>query len=500
MKKLLILVLTLCFLTSTFFCGNALEQKYHKHDDISLSSLQNMPPWIAFTSVALGGFKSLFVNVLWVRIFDLQEQDRYFELLQMANWLTDLQPNMTNTWKFQAWNIAYNILARFTNPDDRFRWLKQGIAILRDKAIVYNPKTVELYTELGSLFELKMTLDHDVYHLSYKKLWALEMTKLMGGTVLDYKKYLSLPETVEELTTKPKNLKLLAQLKDTGFVFPDDFKSLLFAGKPIAQKQLSIIRNYYDAFTEISLFLRRDKMKKEYKMDVSYMNDLEIKYGTLDWRLPYAHAVYWGQKAVDVAGDKINFPAERVLYQSLSLGVLNGEFVMWPDGSVFIVPNFKLIKPLKNHFLEVSVKCGFDFIKAPFRFFLEDAVQLLYLKGDYAEALTFYEDLSSRFEGYSQTMEQFVVAKIMKEEKLGADKNALLVYLMRKYLWWTVIAKSNANNQDIAGYADGFGKLAKTLAQAMSKDISAVREEALKFYSIDKYGVNLSDKLKKITI
>lgn len=500
MKKLLILILTLCFLTSTFFCGHALDKKYQKQDDVSISSLQNMPPWIAFTSVALGGFKSLFVNVLWVRIFDLQEKDRYFELLQMANWLTDLQPNMTNTWKFQAWNISYNILARFTDPDDRFRWLKQGISILRDKAIVYNPKNVELYTELASLFELKMTLDHDVYHLSYKKLWALDMTKLIGDTVLDYKKYLSLPKTVEELASRPKNLKLIAQLKDTDFIFPYDYQALLFANKPLSQKQVSIIRNYYDAFIEISLFLRREKMEKEYKMDVSYMNDLEIKFGTLDWRLPYAHAVYWGQKAVDAAGAKINFQAERVLYQSLSLGVLNGEFVMWPDGSVFIVPNFKLIKPLREHFIAVSEKCGFDFIKAPFKFFLEDAVLLFYLKGDDVNASMFYQDLSTRFEGYSQTMEQFIVAKIMHEENLNNDKDQLLVYLMRKYIWWSVISSSNTNNADITGYALGFGKLAKTLANALNKDIVKVKDTALTFYTIDKYGANLVDKLKKIKI
>lgn len=502
MKKLLLVILICCFVTGTFVSGNVLQQKYHSRQDISVASLENMPPWIAFSSVALGGFKSLLVNVLWVRIFDLQENDRYFELLQMSDWLTDLQPDMTNTWKFQVWNISYNVLARFTKPKDRYRWLKQGIRLLRDKAIFYNPKNVELYQELALLFELKMSLDHDAYHLSYKKLWALDMIRLLGGASIDFYKYLSLPKQVSELTLRPQNMKLLSQLEDVGFNFPDDFKDLLFENKPLSAKQLSVIRNYYDAFLEISAFLRKNKIQNEYKLDIAFMKDLEEKHGSLDWRLPYAHAVYWSSQAVKIADQEFTKPhyhSERVLYQSLSLGIFNGRFEMWKDGSVFILPNFDLIMPLKQHFIEVGEKCGFAFIKSPFRYFLEDSVVMLYLQGDKAEALMLFEDLRSRFGGYKQDILKFVITKMMKDAGIQ-DKREFMDYLMRKYIWWSVIAQDKDEYADLKAYAQGFAKLARQIAVITQNDIKEVRGRAVNSYRMQEYGAEFVEKANQVQI
>lgn len=500
MKKILLLILIGCFLTGTFYSGNVLQQKYQSREDISVSSLENMPPWIAFSSVALGGFKSLLVNTLWVRIFDLQENDRYFELLQMSDWLTDLQPDMTNTWKFQVWNISYNVLARFTKPKDRYRWLKQGIRLLRDKAIFYNPKNVELYNELALLYELKMSLDHDVYHLSYKKLWAIDMIRLFGGAVIDFDKYLSLPTNLIEVTSKPENMKLLSQLEDVDFNFPQDFESLLFEGKPLTTKQLSVIRNYYDAFMELSHFLRREKIQNEYKLDIAFMQSLEQKHGNLDWRLPYAHAVYWSSQAVKIADRESDTPfyyGERALYQSLSLGIFNGYFEMWEDGSVFILPNFDLIMPLKDHFIAVGEKCGFDFIKAPFRYFLEDSVVMLYLKGDKAESLMLYEDLRSRFGGYKQDILKFVITKMMAEAGIK-NKDEFMHYLMRKYVWWSVISDKAEDKKALSAYANGFAKMARQIAVITGNDIAEVKRAAVNSYKTSGYGAKFVEKANQI--
>jgi len=51
---------------------------------------QTAPPVLAFTTVALGGFRGLIANALWIRAIELQEQDKYFEKVQLTDWITKL--------------------------------------------------------------------------------------------------------------------------------------------------------------------------------------------------------------------------------------------------------------------------------------------------------------------------------------------------------------------------------------------------------------------------
>src|SRR5271155_5531171 len=72
-----------------------------------LTPLENAPPVLAFTSVALGGFRGLIANMLWIRANDLQNDDKYFEMVQLADWITELEPHFVAVWTVQAWNMAY---------------------------------------------------------------------------------------------------------------------------------------------------------------------------------------------------------------------------------------------------------------------------------------------------------------------------------------------------------------------------------------------------------
>ena len=53
------------------------------------ATLENAPPMLAFTTVALGGFRGLISNFLWIRSNDLQLDDKFFEAVQLADWITD---------------------------------------------------------------------------------------------------------------------------------------------------------------------------------------------------------------------------------------------------------------------------------------------------------------------------------------------------------------------------------------------------------------------------
>src|SRR5688500_7472627 len=81
-----------------------------------IAPLENAPPVLAFTTVALGGLRGLIANASWMRANKLQEEGQYFEMVQLADWITKLEPTFAQVWIVQAWNMAYNISVKFPAP------------------------------------------------------------------------------------------------------------------------------------------------------------------------------------------------------------------------------------------------------------------------------------------------------------------------------------------------------------------------------------------------
>lgn len=144
---------------------------------------QNMPPSVAFTTIALGGFRGILADVLWMRAGTLQDEGRYFELVQLSDWIAKLQPRSPAIWAYHAWNMAYNISALMAAPAERWRWVHDGITLLRDEGMVYNPGSARLHQELAWLFLHKLGTDYDTAAAYYRQQWAAEVDS--GAVQLD---------------------------------------------------------------------------------------------------------------------------------------------------------------------------------------------------------------------------------------------------------------------------------------------------------------------------
>ncbi len=218
--------------------------------------LENAPPLVVLTTTVLGGFRGLIADVLWLRISHLQAKGDYFEVVQLADWVTKLEPWNTEIWSFHAWNMTYNISVIMAEEEDRWRWVYNGIQLLRDEGLLYNPGDSELYREVGWIFLHKIGAPIDEMHQYYKTMWAKEMTDLLGG------------------------------------------------GRPD-------LRNLSDSV--------RQRMEKDYKLIPEIMLELESKYGALDWRTPQAHAAYWTYRGLKLAepGSASASRCELMLRQSI---------------------------------------------------------------------------------------------------------------------------------------------------------------------------------------
>ena len=144
---------------------------------------QNMPPAVAFTTVALGGFRGILADVLWMRAGALQDEGRYFELVQLSDWIAKLQPRSPAIWAYHAWNMAYNISALMASPAEKWRWVRNGIVLLRDEGMVSNPGSARLHQELAWLFLHKLGTDYDSSAEYYRAQWAAEVAA--GAVPLD---------------------------------------------------------------------------------------------------------------------------------------------------------------------------------------------------------------------------------------------------------------------------------------------------------------------------
>jgi hypothetical protein len=274
------------------FCVSAQMQNWLNADRADLgftrlTPLENAPPVLAFTTVALGGFRGLIANALWMRANDLQQDDKYFEMVQLTDWITKLEPHFVDVWRVQAWNMAYNISVKFKDPEDRWHWVKRGIELLRDDGIRLNPGETLIYRDLSWLFQHKMGQNLDDAHMRYKLRWAQEMQGVLGG--------------------RP------------------DFDALL---NPQTAADRERVR----------------KLRDIYKMDPRIIQKVDEEYGPLDWRLADAHAIYWAELGRINAKKEDQETLRRSIYQTMQQACIRGgsldksvtnvteeNFMLWPN-------------------------------------------------------------------------------------------------------------------------------------------------------------------------
>ncbi len=137
------------------------------------------PPEIAI-AIAMGAFRGIFVNVLWIRAQNLKDEGRFHESIELARAITRLQPRFPRVWSFHAWNLAYNISVSTDTASERWRWVKSGIDLLRLEGIPRNPNDMHLQRELAWIFIHKVQGISDDANRYYKRQMALDWTAIMG--------------------------------------------------------------------------------------------------------------------------------------------------------------------------------------------------------------------------------------------------------------------------------------------------------------------------------
>lgn len=355
--------------------------------------LENAPPVLALTTQVLGGFRGLIANVLWVRASTLQDEGKYFEMVQLSDWITKLQPYIPTVWYHLAWNMAYNISIKFQDPADRWHWVRRGVELLRDEALRYNPKNALLYRELAWFFQHKIGYNLDDAHMYYKTVWAQEMQSVLGNQHPDFDLLINPPD--------PETAERVRRLREV------------------------------------------------YKMDPAIMKAVDEEYGPLEWRLPETSAIYWAYAGLEKSEAKDLMTLRRVIYQSMQLAFHRGRFIENPyDQTIEFGPNLDIIPQVSESYLAMQKEEPdmAEHIGRAHRNFLKDAVYFLFTHNRLKDAAYWFNYIHENYPDATLTgtnmkltdvsLDQYAVNQVTEiANETSQDKVKALVegYLSRAY-------------------------------------------------------------------
>ena len=116
-------------------------------ENLTWTEPENKAP-LEISFLALGGFRGLLVDILWVRAIRLQDSAKYYELKLLGELIQELQPSFPHIHAFLAWNMSYNIARRASSPQDQWYWIRSGLVML-EKGLERNKRNYLLWFELG---------------------------------------------------------------------------------------------------------------------------------------------------------------------------------------------------------------------------------------------------------------------------------------------------------------------------------------------------------------
>ena len=373
-------------------------------------------PQTTLLTMLPGGLRAPALAYLWIRAEDMKQKGRRYDAMQLAQLICQLQPHFSGAWAFQAWNMAYNISVQTHTEEERWRWVYNGIKLLRDQGIRLNPQSIALYRELSWIYFHKMGGIMDDFHRGYKRRWAALMQHLLtpplyGTTEEAIAAFRPIAEAPLDKDPRRQGgeriqadqLALLLQ-KDPGCAayaallraegveinerllnaythFSTDENVLMTrpgyapaaeANDPVLGPIAALINapRYAAPRAKLLAFVRAQMLWNVYRLDPQWMLGLMELYGPLDWRLPWSHAVYWATYGLHAARGTPMESMER--FETLNDArdvVLALKDLTWqgrvvyeddpnnPDTPILVcLPDYRLVEPTQQAYLRYIEK------------------------------------------------------------------------------------------------------------------------------------------------
>ncbi len=341
-------------------------------------SIEGAPPFVV-VGQAIGAIRGLIVDWLWITVNQMKQDGKYYEIMARTEMITRLQPRFAAVWAFHGHNMAYNISVATGTREERWDWVRQGISLVRNEGLRYNPNDLVLHKELAFWFAHKIEGISDDAHLFYKDQMCREWHFLLGEPpdawserIAWMKEVADAPQRLEQIEqSHPEAAELIAELRsayskvEQRFAFELDRSFLLYYVMWQATTQQSEIAEIVDQAVQLreesAWFLAFDRLANEpkyaqawkllvaharkrvlldeYNMDPQLMYEFTRDLGPLDWRHGQAHAIYWSRRGSLMAEHRTRV-SEDDIYKVLNNDSmqLQGMQGLARDGRIFFDP------------------------------------------------------------------------------------------------------------------------------------------------------------------
>lgn len=113
--------------------------------EIQLGDIDPASETIRLVSLGMRGFAA---QILWQQANEYKMKKDWTNLSATLQQLAKVEPHFVNVWRFQAWNLSYNVSAEFDDYRERYRWVIKGIRFLQN-GIQFNRREPMLVWDTG---------------------------------------------------------------------------------------------------------------------------------------------------------------------------------------------------------------------------------------------------------------------------------------------------------------------------------------------------------------
>lgn len=99
---------------------------------LSQANLGEIDPASETMKLVTLGLRGVAVNLLWNKADEYKKKEDWTNLTATLEQLALLQPNFITFWKYQSWNVSYNVSTQFDDYRDRYYYVRQGIQFLEE--------------------------------------------------------------------------------------------------------------------------------------------------------------------------------------------------------------------------------------------------------------------------------------------------------------------------------------------------------------------------------
>jgi hypothetical protein len=405
-------------------------------------SRDTLPPTLALVTIALGPIRGLIADILWFRAVQLQDDGEYFEIIQLAEWITAIQPRNTHVWAYQAWNMCYNIAFEFPEFEDRWPWIERALDLLRRDALRANPGNLHLHGEILRIFQDRIAKPGNAEHDLFMRKWAVLMIAATPrGDRTELAELAAMPTSADELRADPDVAALLAAASPIGtdLLSPATFWNP--AAMPEALSRLAKDAAHAPAWRRLGLWHRATLLRSRHRLDLTRALAVDLKYGPLDWRLPQAQTIYWGALANEARkpyGDGLDY--DQLFRQGMENAMLYGRLLVDPEAGIMATsPNLEMIGQINDHYDDILARSDHaDRDHVLHRQFLERAVALLCSCDRRDEAQRLYDWLGATYGKRIPELDDFLAENLfplLLRNTPETPREAVVAALDQAYSW-----------------------------------------------------------------